>query len=616
MQIMPIRFSLPDKWSHLLSNLPVENLETALREKLKNEPQTLVGLFLDLVQAKAPAFQPALAAHLVQDISALARLGKLSRHSLASVSAALQYNPARLVPLFPADLAVTFKPPTQSEQVLLVSRLVLMATSEYFEKFLGPCFKESTSDTLKLEQIASHLSFEEFAMLYPSLRSGDPRILKDCNEQDLWSFAKQFHLWNMPDWQKEIEKFIIEKTKTPLQALESLSGCDLYNMIALKVHCLKIIGLNQLHFKVRNGSVGATILNVTEENMSLLEELSDDITRISMNDKVLIKPPMVELMHALPKLESLHLIVSEEGISSTARKILGSIPNISCLKLQYGNPELLSRPENTGKSSPSGHVESGSEEASMPYLQRLDLQGCPKALKRVALSTLKFLPNVIDIRLLGLTWVDDKFIEHLALLAPQLILLDLGHCKITDSSLYSIAKKMLQLEMLDVKGSMVTGAGLSKIMLECKRLSDLNISSCHHIAPGFLVANSAHLGRIKTLKMQHCPQFSSDDFDALITHGVALELLNVSHCKGFTQKHLERAVLPRLQVLSIDGSLLDTILDTESPEKIDPTTIFDKKRLPKLEKISIQGRMLPSTSEVLNRFGFAHPDISIEWFKE
>lgn len=503
--------------------------KNSLREKLRMEPDALVEVLI------AGACDPNwidqtgnLLKRLFKDTSKLILANRIPMQTAARIKAVFceVTSPQKALQIH-RDITIV-----QNDKKFEASRTILMGYSDFFHGYFCSGLKESQNQdtTIQKDNIAKFVSFEAFQALYRYMETKNCNDLESLKElDDLWDLVRLCDMWRSSVLKKVIERILIKKTG-PLEAYESLQGVHMFGLNDLGEHCSQTISTAQFRFHSREDHLTATIKKGFRlRDIEKVARGSDHLTSISLEDKSFNQKIVTDLVEKLPNLDSVTIAISTTGISTEARKVIGSKIKVRSLKI---NP--------TFKKEPSSELTDEKVEISgLDHIQSLDLRKLPQNYRRFAMGLiLKLGPQLLDIRLSTLTWVDDKFITGMCCGANSLPLqlLDLGYCKVTDKTAATLAEKFSNLVVLNISGTQITCEGLINILLNCTKITDLNLGSLNITS---LIARVPQLfEKLTSLKLtgKAC---SKEDFQVLFRNAVKLQTLNVDRCENFNMLLLE-----------------------------------------------------------------------------
>lgn len=594
-----------------LINTPVETKlsdeDEKLRSNLLKEPQQLLKHFLENVPNNEWLdAHEALAGHLFKDITDLIHQGSLPVQSTADVMNIIKIKYERLKSIISKETKITEsqrpdvveqsldKKVEAPEKVLLVSRLVLIASGEYFRSFFDNSYKERYKREFSSEEIAHYIPLEVFSMIYAYLESGNKADLnfKDLDEPTLWNIVEQCHMWDLLEIQKIAESLLIKKVTNLNTAWESLSGALIFNMAAMRIHCMNIIAQNNLYISEKaDHSYGTTITGFTKENLHFLQEFTLPVSSLSINDRLLANRSLEKYMSGLTTLDTIHLTITEDGLSSTAKRVLANLPKLRRLRIKtlgsYNPPLKFSKspPELSALALKESQPENG--QVTLSNIEQLDLRGLPSKpiVKRVILSIIAVIPGVFDIRLQGSGFVDEKFIENLARLPhlKGLKLLDLGNCmKLRDQSFIKLSKSFAVLEALNLHSCHIKNEGFWTLIHECQFLHDINISYCRFLGSGLFSKDEIKpfLARLTSLVATGLEHLSVEDFNCLLQNGILLEKLNLSDNPQFKIASMDSCQLPNLKEFHFSTDQMS------DPKQL---MMLNLDKFPSLKSLTIKG---------------------------
>lgn len=573
----------------------------SLEAELHQHPQRLLRFFKEAVlDADWLKREASLAKRLIQDLTDCLMKQQMDIGEARHISEIFRTNYARVKGLLHRGLRIT-----EGNDHCEVSRLVLIASGDYFRGMFLHAFQEAKVDILPIEKFASDLTLPQWIVLYAYMESGDSSGFQKAEMEDLWAMVKQCHLWQLDPVVDFLEKQIMERVDLPVVALECISGAEFYGLKKLRTHCFSVLGENDLSFSVRkDGSLSAIVRDLTEEKLEIMETLTQQITHVSLFENSLRKKPVSKLVKEIEGLESICLIVSEGECSKAAQKALKNVPRLRKLKLRAGEfPQLKGFPASPLFPKRGEHQ---SPHFEIPQVEQLDLRGSTKKLKHHALSMIAILPGLLDIRLQGAAFVDLRFVEHLVKLAPPLKLLDMGNCHgLNDQAVRLIADHFPHLEVVNLRGTSVEAAGVCALMSKCNHLHDLNLAGCRGIHPGLFSMIEEALPRLSFLNIDGCTQFKEADLASLASKATHLRILHAERCPGVTAESLKLPGFKQLMELWISSGFLPQEADWETP--------FGKQAMPNLRKLVISGQLLPVDQEKLMRFRNLNPEVDVRF---
>lgn len=584
------------------TNLPPENTEKAFRGRLKEKPVHLVQFVKEILFYKEwVSGHQDLIQKLFKSITKKILTGALPPQTADSFCELFKRSVPTQAHLAPQDVLIDYSSYrvnesqggitlTATKDLQPVSRLILMGNAEYFRAFFKNNFVDSNKQVLFSEKFAVFLKFNEFQACWDFMQNGNAEKLSSLDIRSLWSIVKQSHLWGHLPLKAKVEQLLITKIKTILDALESLNGCDMYELKDLRAHCCTIIFKSNIRLRERSdGTLGVSFHKVTPENLSELRDIDALITHLKVSTANLQGVPIDNVLATLPDLTSLHLMITEKGISQTALQLLAGGKKIRCLKIL---PDRQSK--DLTPASPAPDVE-GSEQVLQ--VEQLDIQKLPLKFRRVVLGLIKAIP-IKDLRAQHCPFVSDDFIQLMSLTQapaapPPLRGLDLGDCtKITDNALRMIVKTYLGLEVLNLSNTLITMDGLLFALRGLPLLHNLNISRCSHLGKDILRVGGSLFQNIRTLKLGGCRSYGDEDFTQLFTHAQKLEYLYIFGCKNFNIHVMRPFSLVHLHTLWVDAQNFNEVV-TE--------VIFSAQNYPKLKEIHVTGSPNPQVKERAHR---------------
>lgn len=163
-------------------------------------------------------------------------------------------------------------------------------------------------------------------------------------------------------------------------------------------------------------------------------------------------------------------------------------------------------------------------------------------------------------------------------MGKELRALDLTHCKITDASLFAMARHCRQLEELKLSScnkisdvgvemlvsscvnlreldlnncGFVTDRGVSAVGTFGKRLERLNLSWCMNITDKCIVDLARGCSHLKELLLVWCTQLSDASLDALMSLGVNTAVkIHLSGCKSISKAKIAEARRAGLHIIA------------------------------------------------------------------
>ena len=158
----------------------------------------------------------------------------------------------------------------------------------------------------------------------------------------------------------------------------------------------------------------------------------------------------------------------------------------------------------------------------VPLLEVLDLRMCgdidggygygPGDLEGICLLA-SSCPLLSDLRLKGLTRVDDGALEKLSMFCPLLTLLDLSGSRCTVAGITALASACPALESLHLAGCKHVGnAGVASLAAGCPALRTLNLQGCSMVGDAAAHALAARCPLLHTVSFQCCATLSDSGF--------------------------------------------------------------------------------------------------------
>ncbi|MCE5318502.1 MAG: BTB/POZ domain-containing protein [Parachlamydia sp.] len=186
-------------------------------------------------------------------------------------------------------------------------------------------------------------------------------------------------------------------------------------------------------------------------------------------------------------------------------------------------------------------------------------------------------------RLSKCPWVYDTIVHNIADACPNLQLIDLSECKVTDegieklasccldlekiylngcknvsgSSVESIAKHCRQLKVLTLTSfKEITDHTLETVAAQCPQLQELLLNYCAKITSSALAKLATGCPQLRKIQLHGCTAFNDHILDKLATHCPHLQSIDLCHCKEITSEAFEKLALhcPNLQFLNLNGS--------------------------------------------------------------
>lgn len=391
-----------------------------------------------------------------------------------------------------------------------------------------------------------------------------------------WNVIKQSHLWRHNDLKNTAEQLLIQKTTEFLDALESLNGCEIYELKGLMAHCCTVILESHARLKEKgDGSMAATFYKVTKENLENLKEIACQVQQLKISESNLKTLLPESFGEVLPELTSLHLIITSQGISETAMKLLSG-GNIRSLRI-VSDKRLSS-------DSASKSYEIGCQNALQ--VDQLDIRNLKVNFKRCVLGLFRII-SFKDLRAQNCAFMDDSFIFSIShVKAPATLQdlkgIDIGDCsKVTDKGLEIITNTYRNLEVLNLSNTSITDEGLIKVLH--LPIHDLNIARCSKLKSNILNDYPALFANIRTLRLGGKKTYGDTEFDNLFKHAAKLEFLYIFCCPNFNVQVMESHSLPFLHTLWVDANNFKNEI---------PKQIFSAQKYPNLKVINVTGSPL------------------------
>lgn len=479
-------------------------------------------------------------------------------------------------------------------QCVSISRFLLIRR----DTILETCFLQGIDSAhlkeMSLEDIVakSCANFTSFKQLYYFLASDEEKHLDCLTADQLWIALKQCDFWGIPIPEqliKRINGFI----KTEFEAFEALNGAIKYGQLEIQTHCIKVLNNSDFYVKLLGEHSSVVLRKDTSKALEIIEEPSFNIERMRL-DASLLSGGLGERLPSLEQLSHMTLNVSQTELSSTARQVLSECEGLKSVALTSSKtPQSIALSKRS-----NGEVDPHAPAHNLDHVTQLDLRkfNDPKTFKRISLSFIKMMPNLRDLRFGGNPCVDNKFLEILPTVCPQLEMLDLGHCnqgKVTEEGIETCVHELPNIRLLNVAGFKISNDLLCDIMESHPLLTHLNIKGNSSIRPGLFVNHGALFANLEFLDMTSVHGLDPLDWQALFSRAANLQGLKVSGCRTFKLEYLTTSdPFPLLEDLVVSAKHLEEV-------SLDQMRVY----CPNLKKVFIEGAISPELEESLLHLG-------------
>lgn len=414
---------------------------------------------------------------------------RLSILSAERIAAAIRKHFSIFRSILPSDLTIHM----QGHQVV-VNSLILSVSSEVFrERIRIECHIQGGSSL-----VCNEVSFALFHHIVECAYTGMALNLWRERQEDLMSLLRFCSLYKLVELMEICEE-TLRRYINRSNALEMLEMSYKESWNHLKKHCMEILneqslGVNFFVVQVGNDSgilepinpFGMEFLAFSESALELFEHVKRFITHLICGGALTEETPFSYVVSSCPNLVALdisHTRAFSDRLSdipsdlieldlsqcpwltnSVLHRMVLICPHLKRLKLQ-SNVQLT--------------YLGWSELQKLRQLQAVDISRCHQVNDEDFVMILKACGHVVEFRADECKKLTDRAFFSLAKSMPQVLVLSVGRCHLSDGMLLEIVVHCRHLFSLNLTKCLdITEKGLLKVIQQTRELRRLNVSQC------------------------------------------------------------------------------------------------------------------------------------------